>query len=154
MHLHSVFMHMHVKMASNPCQNTISSELCASELTLSQLCCAALSTPVRNKLLCFLGGLGSKEFQKKMKLWHPLQLKKLKSWEPFWSFLQKSTANPAHLPKKWAKWAEMAVQFSWQLQTGLHDFDFFQLPLVPIIHLSLFLLSIECPNFSFIINQS
>ena len=24
-----------------------------------------------------------------------------------------STANPAHLPQKWAKWAELAVQFSW-----------------------------------------
>ena len=33
-------------------------------------------------------------------------------------------------------------------------FWFFQLPYVPIIHLSLFLLSIECPNFSCIINQS
>ena len=22
-------------------------------------------------------------------------------------------ANPAHLPQKWAKWAELAVQFSW-----------------------------------------
>jgi hypothetical protein len=22
-------------------------------------------------------------------------------------------ANPAHLPQKWAKWAELAVLFSW-----------------------------------------
>ena len=29
------------------------------------------------------GGLGSNEFQLKLKLWHPWQLNKLKSWRPF-----------------------------------------------------------------------
>ena len=33
--------------------------------------------------------------------------------------------NPAHLLQKWAKWAELAVLFSWQLQNGPQDFDFF-----------------------------
>ena len=37
-------------------------------------------------------------------------------------------SNPALLPQKWAKWAELAVLFSWQLQNGPNDFDFFQLP--------------------------
>ena len=53
---------------------------------------------------------------------HPQQLKKSK---PFSSYLQNSTANPAHLPQKWAKWAELAVQFSWQVQNGTKDFNFF-----------------------------
>jgi hypothetical protein len=44
---------------------------------------------------------------------HPKQLKKSKSWDLFWSYLQNSTANPAHLLQKRAKWAELAVQFSW-----------------------------------------
>ena len=64
-----------------------------------------------------------------------------------------SIANSAYSPRKPAKWAELAVLFSWQLQNRPHIFDFFQLPWVPIIHLSLFLLSIECPNSSRIINQ-
>ena len=36
---------------------------------------------------------------------HPGQLKKLKSREPFWSYQLNSTANPAHLPQNWAKFA-------------------------------------------------
>ena len=32
-----------------------------------------------------------------MKVWHPWQLKKLKSWVPFWSYQLKCTANSAHL---------------------------------------------------------
>ena len=39
--------------------------------------------------------------------------KKSKFWEPFWSYLQNSIANPAHVPQKWAKWAKWAVQLSW-----------------------------------------
>ena len=30
-----------------------------------------------------------------MKVWHPLPLKKSKSWGPFWSYQLNSTANPA-----------------------------------------------------------
>ena len=46
-----------------------------------------------------------------------------KSWGPFWSYQLNNRANPALLPKvryitlllpkKWAKWAELAVLFSW-----------------------------------------
>ena len=35
------------------------------------------------------------------------------------------TANSSYLLRKCAKWAELALQFSWQLQNGPHDFDFF-----------------------------
>jgi hypothetical protein len=50
---------------------------------------------------------------------------KSKFWEPFWSYQLSSTANLAYSPRKWAKWAELVVLFSWQLQNGPHDFDFF-----------------------------
>jgi hypothetical protein len=56
-----------------------------------------------------------------MNNWHPWQLKKSKSWGPFWSYHLGSTANPAHLPKK------MAVLFSWYLQNSPQDFIFFNL---------------------------
>ena len=56
---------------------------------------------------------------------HLWQLKKSKSWGPFWSYQLNSSANPAHLPQKRAKWAELAVLFSWQLQNGTQGFDFF-----------------------------
>ena len=32
-----------------------------------------------------------------MKVWHPWQLKKSKSWGPFWSYQLNSTANQANL---------------------------------------------------------
>ena len=42
---------------------------------------------------------------------HPWQLKKSKSCEQFWSYLQNSTANSAHLSQKLAKWAMGANAF-------------------------------------------
>jgi hypothetical protein len=51
--------------------------------------------------------------------------KKSKFLGPFSSYQLNSTANSAYSPQKWAKWAELAVLFSWQLQNGPHDFDFF-----------------------------
>jgi hypothetical protein len=48
-----------------------------------------------------------------MNIRQPGQLKKPKSWGWFWSYQQNSTANLAHLPRNWAKWAELAVLFSW-----------------------------------------
>ena len=45
---------------------------------------------------------GSQWFSHKMNNRHPLQLKKLQSWEPFGSYQLNSTANPAHLPQNWA----------------------------------------------------
>jgi hypothetical protein len=48
-----------------------------------------------------------------MNIWHPEQLKKLKSWGLFWTYQLNSTANLAHLPRNRAKWAELAVPVSW-----------------------------------------
>ena len=42
-----------------------------------------------------------------------IEKKKMKFWGPFWSYQLDSSANPAHLPHKWAKWAELAVLFGW-----------------------------------------
>ena len=83
---------------------------------------------------------------------HPWQLKKIKFWGLFWSYELNSTANSVYSPQKCAKWAELAMLFSWQLQNGPQDLDFS--PRVPIIHLSLYLLSIECPNLLDIIKFS
>ena len=41
------------------------------------------------------------------------------------SYQLNSTATSAYSLQKWAKWAELAVLFSWQLQNGPHIFDFF-----------------------------
>jgi hypothetical protein len=37
--------------------------------------------------------------------WHPWQLKKSKSWGPFWRYHLNSSANPAHLAHFRGKWA-------------------------------------------------
>ena len=55
---------------------------------------------------------------------YPWQLKKSKSWGRFWSYQLSSTANSAYPPRKWAKWAELAVLISWQLQNSPQDFDY------------------------------
>ena len=39
----------------------------------------------------------------KMNIWHPGQLKKLKSWGSFWTYQLNSNANLAHLPRNRAK---------------------------------------------------
>ena len=54
----------------------------------------------------FLGDLGSNGFHIK---WHPWQLKKSKSWGPFWSSQLNSTANSAHLAHFCGKWTGLAV---------------------------------------------
>ena len=53
-------------------------------------------------------------FSSQMINWHPWQLKKSKSWRPFWRYQLNSTTNPGHLPRKWAN----TVLFSWYLQNG------------------------------------
>ena len=60
-----------------------------------------------------------------MNNWHPWQLKKSKVLGPSWSYQLNSTANSAYSLQKWAKWAELAVLFSWYLQNGPQNFDFF-----------------------------
>jgi hypothetical protein len=64
-----------------------------------------------NYYVNFLGGM--QWISHKMNIRHPGQLKKLKSWWPFWSYQLNSTANLAHLPRNRAKSAESAVLFSW-----------------------------------------
>ena len=49
----------------------------------------------------------------KINIRHPWQLKKSKSWEPFWSYQLNSTADLANLAHFWGKWAGLAVLFSW-----------------------------------------
>ena len=73
---------------------------------------------------------------------HQWQLKKKsKFWRPFWSYQLNSTANSAYSLQKWAKWAELAVLFSWQLQNGPQDFGFsiamgadYSFELISIVH--------------------
>ena len=68
----------------------------------------------RNELLCQLfGGHGLQWISHKLNIRHTGQMKKSKSWGPFWSYKLNSTANLAHLPRNLAKWAELAVLFSW-----------------------------------------
>ena len=70
-------------------------------------------------------GHGSQLISNKINIRHPGQLKKSKSWEPFWSYQLNSTANFANLAQFWGKWAGLPVLFSWKLQNGPKDFDFF-----------------------------
>jgi hypothetical protein len=48
-----------------------------------------------------------------MKIWHPWQLKKSKSWGLNWSYQLNSTANSAHFAQFLGKWAKLTVLFSW-----------------------------------------
>ena len=73
-------------------------------------------------------GHGSRCFSYKMYNRHPTQLKKSKSWEPFWSYQLNITADLANLAQSWDKWAGLAVLISWLLQNGSHDFHFFYCP--------------------------
>ena len=45
----------------------------------------------------------------------PYQLTKSKSWKLFWSYLQNCTANPAHLPQKWAKNGSNGLNWQYSL---------------------------------------
>ena len=78
-----------------------------------------------------------------IKVWHPWQLKKkIKSWGPCWSNQLNSTANLAHLPKKWHKMAKLAVLLSWYIQIQPPRFWFLKLLWVPVNHLII----ISCPT--------
>jgi hypothetical protein len=65
-----------------------------------------------NYYVNFLGRLGSNGFQYP---WYPWQLKKIKILR---AVLELPAANPAHLPRKWAKWAKLNVLFSWYSKTA------------------------------------
>ena len=64
---------------------------------------------VADELLC-LKNAGTQCFSHQMNDWHPWQLKKSKSWGPFWSW---SIANSAHLAHFLGGLAELAVLFSY-----------------------------------------
>ena len=59
-----------------------------------------------------LVGHWSQQNSDQMKNRHPWQLKKSKSWGMFWSYLLITTANSYHIPQKWVKGAELALQFN------------------------------------------
>ena len=88
---------------------------CAPANMLSLCTCHKRTLPItlpRNELLCQLfGGLRYQWISYKMKVWHPWQLKKSKSWGLFRSYQLNSTANLAHLPRKLCKmgWIGSAV---------------------------------------------
>ena len=64
----------------------------------------------RNELLCQLfGGHRQQWISHKIDIRHSGQLKKSKSWWPFWSYQLMSTANLAHIPRNRVKWAELLV---------------------------------------------
>ena len=46
-------------------------------------------------------------------------IEKIKILGQFWSYKLNSSANSAYSPRKLAKWAELAVLFSWQLLKGI-----------------------------------
>jgi hypothetical protein len=58
-----------------------------------------------------MGGISSNGFQTNIR--YPGQLKKLKSWGPFWSYQLNSTANLVNLTNFLGKWAGFAVLSSW-----------------------------------------
>ena len=68
------------------------------------------------------GGLGLNGVQLKWIIRTRSNWKKSKSWEPFWSYLQNSTANPAHLQQKWA---ELSAVSSSQITNNRNFFNFF-----------------------------
>ena len=78
--------------------------------------------------------------------WHPWQLKKKsKFWWPFWSYQVNSTANSAYSPRKWAN--KLVVLFSWQLQNGPQDFDFFSIAIGANYSLKLISIETYAPQF-------
>jgi hypothetical protein len=74
-----------------------------------------------------------------MNIRHPWQLKKSKLVGSFWSYQLNSTGNSVYSPQKWAKYAELAVVFSWHLQNGPQDFSIvtgagYSFELISIVH--------------------
>jgi hypothetical protein len=59
------------------------------------------------------GAPRSQCFSPQMNNRHPWQLKESESWGPLWSYQLDSSANPTHFPQILAKWAQLAVLFSW-----------------------------------------
>ena len=62
---------------------------------------------------CQMQAPRSESFSPQLNNWHPWQLKKSKSWEPFWSYRLNSTNNLANLANFLGIWAGLAVLSSW-----------------------------------------
>jgi hypothetical protein len=78
-----------------------------------------------NYYVNFFGGIGSNGFYIKWIFGTQDNWKiKILGTVLAWSYQLNSTANLAHLPRNRAKWAELALLFSWYLQNGPQDFDF------------------------------
>ena len=88
----------------------------------------------KNELLCPKNrGHRSQWNSAQMNHRHKWQLKNSKSWRPFWSYLLNSTDNPALLPQKCVKEAELECNLAGSSKMAPR-FQFFQLPLVPNHH--------------------
>ena len=88
---------------------------------------------------------------------HPWQLKKSKSWGPFWIYQLNSTANFCQFSLFTLKMGQMGcIGSAVQLIAPKRPpgFGFFQLSWVPIIHFSLFPWRPMPPNITDIINCS
>ena len=83
-----------------------------SPLWIAHFVLRSFPTLPRNNILCPKNAGNRSQWNSAQMASVPIE-KKSKSWGPFWSYQLDSTANPAHLPKKWAKGAELAEQFSW-----------------------------------------
>ena len=66
----------------------------------------------------------------------------------FWSYQLNSTANLANLAQFWGKWAGLAVLFSWQLQNGPHDLDFFSIAMSADYSIELISIQAYAPQFN------
>ena len=60
-----------------------------------------------------MGSLAHNGNKAKMNYWYPWQLKKSKSWGPFWNHKLNSAANSAQLAHFHGKWAGLAQLSSW-----------------------------------------
>ena len=77
---------------------------------------------------------------------------KWKNQNPGGRFGATSSANPAHLPQKWAKWAKLIVLFSWHVAPKWpQDFDFFNCHGCRLFIWGEKTLRSGCPHFSSII---
>ena len=73
--------------------------------------------------------------------------KKIKILGAVLGYQLNSTTNSAYSPQKWAKWAELAIVFTWQLQNGPWDFNFFNCHGCRLIIRAYFYCAMSAPIF-------
>ena len=81
-----------------------------------------VSTVAINELL-YLKNAGTQICLMFFSSYETMAIEKIKIQGPFLSYKLNSSANPVLLPKTWAKCAELAVLFTWELKNGPQDFD-------------------------------